>query len=87
MLPGVSAAFSRFERRPRWIDTGGPSSANSSPIGTPPPNNSLKPWEITPAQDAGTSAGSSTDPPGRTPGTFGRRAGPSGMLVLPAGLS
>ncbi len=42
MLPGVSAAFSRFERQPRWIDSGGPSSTESSSIGAPPPNNSLK---------------------------------------------
>jgi hypothetical protein len=44
-------------------------------LATGPHNNSLKPWQTTPAQNAGPSAGSSADPPGRTPGTFGRRAG------------
>ena len=52
-----------------------------------PPNNSLKPWEITPAQNAGPSAGSTTDPPGRTPETFGRRAGLSATLESPASLA
>ena len=83
MLPGASAAFSRFERRPRWIDTGGPGSTESNSIGAPPPNNSLKHWAITSIFDPGRS------PPPTTRGPWQdlrltRRAAPQLLLVSPA---